>query len=138
MSLGEIRAMQVNLKEILKSSFGLDEQRVLQLVQAAQSDKVYAGNFLVKIWHKYLDDHKRVGEVRQALKAEGLDGGSIKKVLKLIRDEISLNNRIERLQLMVKLFKYWHVAHLPFAIIMLVIMIIHVGVTLAFGYKWIF
>jgi hypothetical protein len=138
LSLGEIRAMQVNLKEILKSSFGLDDQRVLQLVQAAQSEKVYEGNFMSKIWHKYMDDHKRVGEVRQALKAEGLDGGSIKKVLKLIRDEISLNNRIERLQLMVKLFKYWHVAHLPFAIIMLVIMIIHVGVTLAFGYKWIF
>lgn len=62
LSLGEIRAMQVNLKEILKSSFGLDEQRVLQLVQAAQSEKVYEGNFMSKIWHKYLDDHKRVGK----------------------------------------------------------------------------
>jgi len=39
---------------------------------------------------------------------------------------------------MQQLFKYWHVAHLPFAIIMLIILIIHVGVTLTFGYKWIF
>jgi len=37
-----------------------------------------------------------------------------------------------------KLFKYWHVAHLPFALIMLIIMVIHVAVTLAFGYRWIF
>ncbi len=50
----------------------------------------------------------------------------------------SVSKRIERLQLMQKLFRYWHVIHLPFAIIMLVIMIIHVVVTLMFGYRWIF
>ena len=46
--------------------------------------------------------------------------------------------KIERLMLMQRLFRYWHIAHLPFALIMLIIMVIHVGVTLAFGYKWIF
>jgi hypothetical protein len=39
---------------------------------------------------------------------------------------------------MQNLFKYWHVAHLPFALIMLVIMIIHVAVTVTFGFRWIF
>jgi len=39
---------------------------------------------------------------------------------------------------MKQLFKYWHVAHMPFALIMLVIVIIHIAVTLSFGYKWIF
>lgn len=53
-------------------------------------------------------------------------------------EEASLERHIERLKKMQKLFTYWHVAHLPFAIIMLVIMLIHVGVTLAFGYRWIF
>ena len=56
----------------------------------------------------------------------------------LIKSEIRINHRIERLQTMVKLFKYWHVAHLPFALIMLIIMVIHVVVTLLFGYRWIF
>jgi len=49
-----------------------------------------------------------------------------------------VSKRIERLQMMQKLFRYWHVIHLPFAIIMLVIMIIHVFVTIMFGYRWIF
>lgn len=53
-------------------------------------------------------------------------------------EEAALERRIERLKKMQKLFTYWHVAHLPFAIIMLIIMLIHVGVTLAFGYRWIF
>ena len=61
-----------------------------------------------------------------------------RKVLGLVKTEIALNRRIDRLDTMQNLFKYWHVAHLPFALVMLVIMIIHVGVTLVFGYHWIF
>lgn len=49
-----------------------------------------------------------------------------------------LHIRIDRLQQMKRLFKYWHVAHLPFALIMLVIVVLHVIVTLLFGYTWIF
>jgi hypothetical protein len=59
-------------------------------------------------------------------------------VLDLVKNEISLNRRIERLTLMQNMFKYWHVAHLPFALVMLVIMVIHVAVTIVFGYRWIF
>ena len=54
------------------------------------------------------------------------------------KDQKSLERRIKRLARMQELFRYWHVAHLPFALVMLVIMIIHVGVTIAFGFKWIF
>ena len=36
-----------------------------------------------------------------------------------------------------QMFYYWHVVHLPFAIIMFVIMFIHVGVAVALGYTWI-
>ena len=39
---------------------------------------------------------------------------------------------------MQKLFKYWHVVHLPFAITMFVIMFVHIAVTIIFGYRWIF
>ena len=33
-------------------------------------------------------------------------------------------------------FKYWHIAHRPFALIMLVIVIVHIGATLLFGFQW--
>ena len=58
-----------------------------------------------------------------------------------VRDTIkdgSVEKRMKRLALMKDLFKYWHVAHLPFALVMLIIMIIHVVVTIVFGYRWIF
>jgi hypothetical protein len=38
---------------------------------------------------------------------------------------------------MKRIFRYWHVIHLPFALIMLIIMAIHVGVVIYFGYLWI-
>jgi hypothetical protein len=56
----------------------------------------------------------------------------------MVKNEISLARKIEGLQTLQRMFKYWHVAHLPFSIIMLIIMIIHVAVTLIFGYRWIF
>ncbi len=53
-------------------------------------------------------------------------------------DEAAIERKIERLKFMQKIFRYWHVAHLPFAIIMLIIMLIHVAVTITFGYRWVF
>ncbi|MEI6050068.1 MAG: hypothetical protein WCS03_14290 [Bacteroidota bacterium] len=61
-----------------------------------------------------------------------------KQIVELVIDDINLNSKIERLDTMQNLFKYWHVAHFPFALVMLIIMIIHVGVTIVFGYRWIF
>jgi hypothetical protein len=36
------------------------------------------------------------------------------------------------------LFHYWHVFHKPFAFIMYIIMLIHIGIALWLGYRWIF
>lgn len=55
-----------------------------------------------------------------------------------MKSNIPLERRLKRLATMRKLFNYWHVAHLPFAIVMLIIMVIHVAVTIVFGYRWIF
>lgn len=59
-------------------------------------------------------------------------------IKKLIRKQKILEYRINRLDRMRKLFHYWHIAHIPFAAIMVLILIIHVSVVLFFGYKWIF
>lgn len=60
-----------------------------------------------------------------------------KTLLSLFRRQEELRRRIVSLKVMQKFFKYWHVAHLPFALLMLIVMIIHIGVAVAFGYVWI-
>lgn len=68
----------------------------------------------------------------------GVEKKKINEILKIARAKILLSRKIGMLRTMQKLFNYWHIFHLPFALSMFIIMIIHVVVTIAFGYKWIF
>ena len=77
-------------------------------------------------------------KIESELKSKKLSVQEYKKVKKLIKNQRTLTKRIERLEMMQNIFKYWHVAHLPFALITLIIMLIHVAVVLTLGYKWIF
>jgi hypothetical protein len=100
--------------------------------------ELYHSNFFVRNIRKYIDDLKTFRKVKSVLRKNKLPELQRKLVLTLVKNEMSLNRRIDSLVLMQNLFKYWHVAHLPFALVMLVIMIIHVAVTIVFGYRWIF
>lgn len=134
LSLNEIKTMKVNLGEILKNQYRLDEADFQTIVDAIEVKSRSGGN----IFSQYFEDKKTIRQVKNILRRNSLIGADIRSIAKMVNHEISLNRRIERLQTMQKLFRYWHVAHLPFALIMLIIMVIHVGVTLAFGYRWIF
>lgn len=52
--------------------------------------------------------------------------------------QVEVEKKLDKLRHLHRLFTWWHVAHLPFALIMLIIMLIHVAVTIIFGYRWIF
>jgi hypothetical protein len=99
---------------------------------------VYRQNAISRMIAKYFDDRKSLQAVKNILKRNSIPKAKYKKLLSLIKEDLILSRKIELLDTMQNFFKYWHVAHLPFALVMLVIMIIHVAVTLVFGYKWIF
>jgi len=62
----------------------------------------------------------------------------INQVISLARESSVLQRRVVMLDSMSDLLHYWHVFHKPFAYVMLFIMVIHVGVAVAFGYTWVF
>jgi hypothetical protein len=139
MTLNEVRDLKQNLSEILTSSFKLDEMSYSIIIESTRRKaELLEGYALWKHTRNYFGDLKMIRKVKLLLKKNGLTRIEIRQISGLVRNELSLNRKIDRLLYMQNLFKYWHVAHLPFAIIMLVIMIIHVGVTLTFGYRWIF
>jgi len=109
--LNEVREMISNIGTILTSSYRLDEESF---------------------------NRNNIRKIRAVLRKNGLSRAESRKVIHLVHQEISLNRRIDRLMTMQKLFRYWHIAHLPFAMVMLIIMVIHVVVTIIFGYRWIF
>lgn len=139
LDLNEVRSMKSSLTEILKSSYGLDDTSYGKIVELIEKKtEISSRNLLVSLIRNYNDDRKSVHSVRRELKRINIHGNDYRKIVSLVRTDIKLSRRIERLDSMKNLFKYWHVAHLPFALVMLFIMVIHVGVTILFGYKWIF
>lgn len=77
-------------------------------------------------------------ELNQSLKGKNINWRTLRRINLLFTRQMILNKKIRDLDKMKRIFRYWHVIHLPFALIMLIIMLIHVGVVIYFGYLWIF
>jgi len=139
LSLSEVRNMKKDIGEVITDSID-PESESYRIITESVKRKFVAdrGNLIASIVKTFFEDRETISRVRKALKQNNLKHDQYKKISGLVKNEISLNRRIDRLQTMQNLFKYWHVAHLPFAIVMLIIMLIHVGVTITFGYRWIF
>jgi hypothetical protein len=139
LSLNEIRDMKSDISIVLKNKFSLDQDSIETILESTRITG--DPNHFKPIVHysrKNREERSKVRRIRATLKKSKLTRIQRSSVIKLVKNEISINRRIERLQTMQSLFKYWHVAHLPFALLMLIIMVIHVGVTIVFGYRWIF
>jgi hypothetical protein len=125
LTLGEVKNMKTDLATVLSEKYKLDTNTIQLFINFTNTKS----NTDIKI---------TTGKLKRVLKNQNLPKNERISIFKMLKQEKSLSGKINRLQTMQKLFKYWHVAHLPFALIMLVILIIHVVVTLSFGYKWIF
>ncbi len=80
-----------------------------------------------------------LSKLKKKLVSSGVtDKELLRGIISTAREKISLDRKNRVLKQMHKLFRYWHIFHLPFAIAMFVIMLIHVGVTVWFGARWIF
>lgn len=79
-----------------------------------------------------------IAELRMNQDLEDISKDEMRKLKKLIGQRKKLLFKIKRLDKMKKMLNYWHYIHLPFALIMLIIMMIHVGIVMFFGYFWIF
>ena len=125
MTMNELKEMKTDLAVVLHQKFNL-ESNTLEIISDLMSEE------------NTTENRKKLGYLRKVLQRKDLPKSDRNSIVQMVKSEISLSKKISRLQTMQKLFKYWHVAHMPFALIMLVIVVIHIGVTLAFGYKWIF
>ena len=133
MSLAELKEMKAALSTKLHNEKGIDEKLQQLITECTRKDERDQS-----FWKSIVSRKKALNATRQALRLRKLPRKERNQILVMVKEEVSLANRIDRLQTMQKLFKNWHVAHLPFALIMLIIVVLHVGVAIAFGYTWIF
>ena len=83
------------------------------------------------------DDFNRWRAVhRFAADMSQLDKKTIRRVAKLASREAALTQQARMLTATQRVFRFWHVAHRPFAITALVAVVVHVAVVVALGATW--
>lgn len=139
MNLSEINQTKDDLQQKLVTSSGMDENTLEEILQAVKMRPGRSGgNILNRTVDKFKFELEIKRKVKQILRHHQVTGKNYHEIVGLITEEIKLNRKIDRLITMQNFFKYWHIAHLPFALLMLIIMLIHIGVAMAFGAHWIF
>jgi hypothetical protein len=78
---------------------------------------------------------RRVGSY---LRSRGLPRDARRQVLRLAREQRKLRQQALFLVPFQRLFRYWHVLHLPLATVMFLVLAVHISVSIMFGYTWIF
>jgi len=63
---------------------------------------------------------------------------AIDSLVEIIDQKAVLMRKMALLSAIQPMFHYWHVIHKPFAYVMFIIMFLHIGVTVVFGFRWIF
>lgn len=139
MNLNEINQIKDELRQKLVTGSSMNENTLEEILQAVKQRPDRSGrNMLKRSIDKFKFELEIKRKVKQILRQHQVTGNSYHEIVGLITEEIKLNRKIDRLISMQNFFKYWHIAHLPFALLMLIIMLIHIGVSIAFGAHWIF
>ena len=141
MSMQQINNLNDSLTLKLISDYKLSQEtinRIENLSHIKHRGRASFFDLFFSILPNYFENRGKIKTILKELKLNNVSRVNRSEIIKIIKEKINISNRIHYLRLMQSLFKYWHVAHLPFALIMLIIMFIHIIVTVSFGYKWIF
>jgi hypothetical protein len=138
----DLEELQNQLEQSFTSSINLNNDirsKVDSYLSGERYRNITAVNSLIFIVRDMFQIRKLLRSIKSILKTEkGLSKIEVVETINRLKERLIMSRRIQHLKLMHRLFRYWHIFHLPFAITMFVIMLIHVGVTILFGYKWIF
>lgn len=83
-----------------------------------------------------LTGRRRLRRVRRLLREQHLPDAERELLLRLVRERLQLTRQIALLAPFQRLFHYWHVLHLPVALLMLLTLVLHVTLAVLFGYAW--
>jgi hypothetical protein len=141
LDLGQIRAQQAALVAEIVESTGLPAREVEDGL-AAIGPGPRSGGVAATLAGLVADDAQRFAAgIRlrrrwQAAAGRRLDRRALARAVRLARREIALTQRVRMLEATRRVFRFWHVAHRPFAITAFLAVTIHVVVVVAVGVTW--
>jgi hypothetical protein len=141
MSFDELKKINQSITDKLINDYNVSDELINQLnyFSSLKIYKQYGPFQVIKIiFQDYKKSRKEINQLKLLLKNENIDEIKSKKIIEICKEKLVLSRKISIYDSVKELFRYWHIFHLPFAILMLLIVIIHVIVAISFGYRWIF
>ncbi|MEW6510544.1 MAG: hypothetical protein AB1428_06235 [Bacteroidota bacterium] len=141
LSITDLQKENEKLAESLSRRFRLSADFIKWIDAIASPPKEPAKMSLFEVINFFvINDITRRGKLRtifSRLEQRGLHVHVVRQFRTLATRRAILTRRIAFLEQFRQIFHYWHVVHLPFSIVMFIILFIHVGVAVAFGYTWV-
>lgn len=140
-SINELNSIKEKLAIRVRSVLSEDSSTLSEFEKISSADRYKSFRLITAIGffvRDYFDIKRVMRLLKMRIKLLGISKSESNELIKAAKSEIVIARRIALLRTSQKLFHWWHIFHLPFAITMFVIMVIHVAVTIIFGYKWIF
>jgi hypothetical protein len=134
-NLGQIQQQRETLLSSLSNKLGTRFQQVEQILNAAR--RAPAKGFFSSIGAAIRFDFTRrrmLGRVRKVLATSAVPADARRSVVDLVEEQLQIEQQIALLAPFQRLFRYWHLFHLPLAIVMFAIVAVHVVVATMFGY----
>ena len=142
-TLQDVRQEQDELLEALESDFGVSSDRVAAVLGPGPANAGrdggpgLVGAFLFAL-RSDLRRRARSRQVRSLLADAGVPTAFRGSAASLIRKQVQLEQQMALLRPFQRLFRYWHLLHLPLSMVMAAIVVLHIAVAILFGYTWLF
>jgi hypothetical protein len=133
--LAAVELQRAELLESLAADLGPGAAQVERMIKP--KDRRKAQGLLASIWSAVAFDFNRgatIRRVRGLLQEASIEHKQRERVLRLVRRQLEIEHQMGLMLPFQRLFRYWHLLHLPLAIAMFVIVAVHVTVATLFGF----
>jgi hypothetical protein len=139
LTLRTIEEQRGTMLRTIQERSGLSPAEVAGILRIAKrpAARGFAGALFQSVWYD-LTERAHDRKIQRALAAQGVPPKARVAAARLFHDEATLEHQVALLAPFQRLFKYWHLFHMPLAIVMLVVVLIHVSVAILLGYTWLF
>lgn len=122
----------------LADRFGLGETDIQRLRRASGADRAAQMGVLASLFFLLSQDLGLAFGLRR-LKHSGVrkyGRAETYRLRELVRQRVLVERRRAFLRQTETLFGYWHTVHKPFAMILYILMVVHIGIAVWLGYAW--
>lgn len=135
-SLADLQAQQESLLTTISDAApSLDPTEIAPLLESPERPKGLLSALSLAVRFD-LRARRQSRELRSMLVSHGVSSAVVGDITQLGREVQRIAQQRALLEPFGKIFRYWHTFHLPLAIIMALILLVHIGVAFAFGYAW--